>query len=1177
MANPNFTRLQNTWLYLPEGTTPQQARSGYLLPTTVTEPPPTISLGDSLQTYAGWYLYFPVLPYSDVDPSLLTDFIGAVQTFLTGRSQRLTRFLWIFNPQTATSGISGMTLPATLQGGVWTIQQGQFLDLTPNTQLRISGGTQIKPSDDGTALVFTAATGAPNVLLVTPNGQQSQQTIAITGNITLAEFDATLTPFGGATLPSGCFTLGTAPDLDELAYLGTGLRYFASDLNPDDPPGLIKALPYPIFALAGTDTLPLFGVADPLDPLNAARTFFLFGSDGTPLTTPVQSYFRSTLNVPVTLTPQSSARLLFAIDVIAKTENGQPDPTNPYYLTPAGDFALAINNSGGQSGSFANYLMCGYSGVEYFDVPSGSTRITFQPGKPAFSQANVSATTLLPVYSGLTGQGMTSWAYLDGGESYYAQPDSSVLHQPNARSSPFLSYLPALSGQLLTPNGVQQSFPLAPYAGVQPAAGLNYADFETQVLNPSRRNQVYEINPNYGTSNTPPQATASGTTMQGGMLQLESGDWEVLTLAQTPDAAPATTTSKLQLSNVQGALRAAMQTNQMFMVVSSGSKLLENAAIPNYRLTIQSWTDLEQSQNPVVPSAILTKLKPLEGQLFTSLSAYQSALQNTLGSDYATYANVLVQVGASFGVTIQSWWFDFSPYFWQEFNTLVIFKFINSPFIDLVNDTGSWTRAADLNDDPSSTQQSLLAFIKDAQQSTDPNLDYFRQTVLGDPSWNGVLVLRCRVPLSSLPAEIEGLAAGIDPSQFYAHHIGITVTPVVAGANQTLTVQNSTLFGLINYNDPTDLSSTTADYQYKVLNLAVLFVNSEINNFSSVIELLVNRLFAEPATLQGSAIGNNLKLTGVYQKHGDSGSYVFQNQDNNVFQITSQVLNQVVINEAQFITVVPPGGEQIGQNVQTRFSFTGYLTFQALPGFDIFSFGTTGNESTGGLVYSALSVDLSFPPDNPSYQTFSFDAQRIAFNTALSVARPDSLYPRFPLKLTGLVQAKQGQTPATLNYMPVDSPLTGSLLSGTWFGLVFDLNLGSLGALAGQLGFVASLLLSWQPNTKKYTVYVGLQIPGATGGKREISLEGVIKLVFGDVRFVVAGQGAYILQLRNIALSLLSISFPPGQTDLLLFGDPTGKDNSTLGWYAAYLKANQGGGSKSKESPKLLVPGDRVS
>jgi hypothetical protein len=33
------------------------------------------------------------------------------------------------------------------------------------------------------------------------------------------------------------------------------------------------------------------------------------------------------------------------------------------------------------------------------------------------------------------------------------------------------------------------------------------------------------------------------------------------------------------------------------------------------------------------------------------------------------------------------------------------------------------------------------------------------------------------------------------------------------------------------------------------------------------------------------------------------------------------------------------------------------------------------------------------------------------------------------------------------------------------------------------------------------------------------------------------------------------LTFPPGgQVDALLFADPTGKDHTTLGWYAAYAK-----------------------
>ncbi len=1164
MASGNFVQLNQTSFYLPQGVAPQDARNGYLLPSSVNNPPPSISSSDSLQTYSGVYLFFPALPYSATDPTVLANFLAAVQTFLSTPPQWATRFLWITNPQTAGFGLIATPLQAQLQGGILTTITAGFINLAPNIALRISGGTQITLSGDGNSLVLTAQSNAPNVLLVTPRGLQTQKLIALTGDVGL--------PLFPGAIPSGCFTLGIAPNLDQLAQLGAGLRYFASDLDPEVPPGLVQALPYPIFSLGSGATLALAGVLDPLAPLDPQRTFFKFFVDGGPAPAAIPSYFRSALNALVTLLPQPDARMIFAVDVIAQTENGQPSATDPYYLTPSGSFALAINNPSSQTGQFANFLIGGFSGVEYFPLTAGQTTIVFKPGFPAFSPATVQLDPVDPkirraAYQGLTAQAVTSWVYLENSETYFAQPDSAVIYQP---VTSFMKYLPVLSGQLTAPGAsgqVAQAFPMAPYAGTNLASGLGYPEYESQVLNPARRNAIYAINPNYGAaSQAAGDATQSlGTTPQGLLLQLENSDWQMLTLAQTPDASGVAV--PMQISEVQGPLKAALQTNQLFMVVSSGSKFLANATIPNYQLTIQSFTDLEQSQNPVVPQAILSKLLPIQGKPYTSLADYQAALQQVLGTDYNQYAAVLIQVGASFGVTIQSWHFDVSPFFWQSFNTLMLFKFTNSPFASLVNDTGSWARASDLNDDPVATQQALRTFIQTTQNSSDPNLAYFKDTVLNDPSWNGILILRCRVPLSAMPAQLEGLAAGINPSQFFAHHIGITVTPIQPGS--TPSIQNSTLFGLISYDDPSNLADQDTDYQFKVQNLSVLFENSEVSNFSSLIELLANSLFGEPAQLLNSSIGNNIQLTGVYQRHGDGGSYIFQSSKNNVFQITSQVLQQVVINQAQFVTIVPPGGEKVGQDVQTRFVFAGDIAFLALPGFDIFSFGS--DSGSGGLAYTNLFIDLSFPPDIPSHKTFHFDAKSVNFNIAVSVARPDSLFPRFPLKLSGFVQAENGPTPATMNYMPVDSVLNGSLLSGTWFGLVFDLNLGSLGALAGQMGFVASLLLGWQPNPNTYTIYIGLQIPVATGGKREISIEGVIKLTFGDLRFVVTGPGAYILQLRNIALSLLSLSFPPGQTDLLLFGDPTGQDNSTLGWYAAYLKPNQGGSSQKSTQSKLQV------
>ena len=44
-----------------------------------------------------------------------------------------------------------------------------------------------------------------------------------------------------------------------------------------------------------------------------------------------------------------------------------------------------------------------------------------------------------------------------------------------------------------------------------------------------------------------------------------------------------------------------------------------------------------------------------------------------------------------------------------------------------------------------------------------------------------------------------------------------------------------------------------------------------------------------------------------------------------------------------------------------------------------------------------------------------------------------------------------------------------------------------------------------------------------------------------------------MLKLRQIVLRILLLTFPPGNVDLYLFGDPALRTgNSALGWYAAY-------------------------
>ena len=367
------------------------------------------------------------------------------------------------------------------------------------------------------------------------------------------------------------------------------------------------------------------------------------------------------------------------------------------------------------------------------------------------------------------------------------------------------------------------------------------------------------------------------------------------------------------------------------------------------------------------------------------------------------------------------------------------------------------------------------------------------------------------------------------------------------------------MFGLIFYQDPGDLQfDGNSAFQFKVLSLSVLFANSQVASFDSQIELLVAKLFGELATLLNTVHGNNLILRGTYQDHGGVKSYVFLEESLNQFTMNSQVLSMVEIDKVQFVTLLE--GQQTG-TVRSRFSFWGSMRFLELPGFDMFSFGP-GYDSAGKLVtdgriaFSNLAVDMSFRPSVPNDKpAFAFDASGVSLDLSQTVARTTSLYNRFPLTLTAILQGQEKESPASLGFMTVVTPLESQQLTYPWFGLQFSLNLGSPGALAAKAGFAATLLAAWSPSQPKYLVFAGMQLPGSTGGKRQISIEGPLVLKIGAIEFQVTPDENYLLRFRNIALSLLSLQFPPGgQTEVLLFGDPRGGASNTLGWYAAYKK-----------------------
>jgi hypothetical protein len=1173
----SFTRYKGGDLFLPTGQNSGPARVGYLAPHGASLPD-TFGLADALNTYAGWFILFPDLP---TDPTV---FVQQAQLYLTNAARAGALIAWFSNPDQAAQGLAALVLTAPrVAGKPVSVTRAALLQFA-NCALTFAPGTVVGVAADGDSLSFTAGATA-NGFSVTPMGQPKPVALPLTGAVTLAVTEDLAT--------NGCFGFGLTLTDAAATALDVGLRMFTA------PPtgGYAATARYPVFDLAPlSGGAPLTVTLDPLGPLDESRTVFAFASAGTAL----PSTYRTPVGGVLTLAPQPGAALVFSERLSAVDAKGKPIVTpgrRVLYMIPKGTFDLApaVTNTavatapGGAPDLTAN-LMCGLSGVEYLSTAPGAT-LSFATGANAFAStlrmpvpATQDAGETARVFGPLTDTALTAWSYLSvpAGSTYFAQPDGAVMHQPSAAApqSQLLQYapqavaqLPPLTGPLTeTTADTATPFPMLPYPAAQAGVGLtpdDLAQFELQVVGPQRRRlmsaqTVQTPIPPAAKNATDSAATPSVTTPQGLLLTQTGSLWSQLLLAVSPSTAPLFRSQTLFLDDVTGDLRDALQSNQLFLVVTSGGALMTTAKL-GYSLTAAR---LDILANVVkLDGLVITALTPLKDHTWTDEASFDAALQTALQGLYAANYKTILAYTADFSVFAADWEFDLSPWRWGDHNSILIFKFCTKRLDQLASDTSQWVHADAFNTSATAAQQQLRAILDDATKrfgAGDADLSYFVNTVMQDPQWNGILVLNAEVPMSGLPPQLEGLAAGIDASQFQAHHVGINITPVQSSGG-VLTAKPSSVFGLIDYEDPTELTGTALDYQFKVNQLKVLIANSEIVGFSSVIELMINKLFGEPVQ-QVNALSNCLKLNGYYQNSGGVGSYTFVTPASTTYAVNSQVLNQVGIVQARFVTLTSSDPDVT--TVNSRFNLSGSINFLNQAGFDLFSYGSESptppaGDIAPGLTYANLSIDMSFDVATPTYRTFAFDAQHILLDTTTSQARADSLASHFPMKLTGLYQAAGSVTPDSLGYMPVDSPLQGSQLSAPWFGLQYDLDLGTPGALAAQVGFTAGLLLAWSPNADAATVYVGLSLPGVSNGQRAISLQGVLTLAFGKVSFLVQPP-TYILELGNIVLKFLSLSFPPGgQTSMVLFGNPNAQTSGALGWYASYVKTGAGQPSKA--------------
>ncbi len=1159
-----FEQLFSSSLYQAQPQTGDAGWCGYVLnPAGKAQPPAS---GVSLQTLFSTKNYYPygIFLFSAAAPAVVDTrsagaFADQVVDYLAkkyGSSGPFSNYALVWLADTAQLNDSTVTVITLSLSTFFSVVQPLSYNPSQNLELSIPASSPCALNGD----LFNFFNTDPNQPTLSMNSQFGALYRNPVQNIYV--------PVSGPL--TGCLVFPlqvTSVDYNFPATNAT-LRYFYG--SPNNP---AVSFNYPLFDSGQSQhALAYYMSLDPNDPLNAnarLRTFMVPMTDPTTPTILPSAFstdsgrqlglssalsFDDYPNTSVIRMPVTTTGMFVYVD-----NQGPGSRGNAYDLVPQGQFSMQLWNVPAPPDGTVLKLLGGLSGIETFSFrpASGSYTgdvLTFSPGSNAYAPAYVppSGGATQSGAAQLTNAYTTAWIGISNGAGvttgnvYHSQPTGASLYAGgcgvNTAAPSLLGFYEPVAATLEYGSPVVP-VPMVPY-GLLPATinARDASDFELKVLSTNRKAALEPTvqatagkrtaagnNPLHGDLSS--GATIASTSPQGFVVQVDTTTNQWVQLALASNTTGGGTPVVMQFSNLTPALQSAFQTNQQFLVIS--------------------WN------KPITPG----------------------------GTDYVLYGADGDAGNFQKEMQIDGWNFvadvpTRDPH--GVFTNVLIFKFCEGALLDRVGDTSTWTSPGLFNNTENNNLSRLQTWVTDycntaisKYQGGDMNYGSFAAKVQ-QPDWNGILLLACDLDVNNFPPELQGLLAGINQAGFYGHHFGINVNHVSVDGNNTLQMKPvSSLFGLINYTDPVfgaynentaeylaNAPVAAGDYNYSVLSLKVLFNNSVIQNFSSLVKLSINSLFG--CKVKAVSNTNVVIFKGAYENQNGTPNYTFNETSDNLLPLESNVLNGVEIVKASFVTVQPQGANG-STMVQVLFSFWGFLNF-AQQSFDLFSFGSAQRNgenqfiSGDGLAYANLTIAMRFALETSTVQLFTFDVSQMAFDLGQSNWREDGLYGHFPLQPTGILTGDGDKQPSAQGYLPLPVPgVAGSNPSGTWYGLVFNLNLGTMGDLTNALGFSSTLLLVWTTGANAQTGAM-LHLPGMSPQAKTLSLQGVLKLDIGNMQLQAAQnqQGgnpvAYLLSLNQITLKFLSLSFPPsGAVDFYLFGNPDANAQpSSLGWYLGY-------------------------
>lgn len=1119
-----FNKYANSNLYLPEASgSPEQASYGFYL---IGETGPAqISLDNSWNLYNGYYFFLPEVT------SKLAELETALISHFPSESPQPSGLLWIQNFESEFQCITLKLNKTNLND----------IKLIENTDLGF--GTYQLPFFTNAPVLFNSANQLITIGYPDLNGHHAQPSATDKGIQIFLYGD-------NAGLAKGQVMINDfSPDKN--TGWNVGLRYnmnMYTNLNSQY---------YPVFDLGTGRYIVFYMTWDALVPANTHLDFTgisfciekipesIDQFQIVPITNAnvIPSYWRTLFGLPVSLTPvlsgENKAQLVF--QTWANQDTNNPD----YYLAPNGNFTLSVTGNGKHT------LLGGLAGTEFFEFTNGDT-LSFQANNNAY-------TTSYPVVqdssfglmmnaqledSLLKNDYTTSWLSVIPQSAtvpvdYYAAPQKASLFVPGSTSpQESISILDSYNSLSAKLTNVNTYYPMVPYAGITQKwpHGFDADDiepFELQIIGAERRellNAIQAVPPIEGNAGD----TGTLTTTPQGLLALVNGlAWQELILGVNND------NSHFSFTNLSGKLRNAFQNTELFLVASNSKNLEGGSSIFNNAIRIEDW---------------------------------------------------------QFNVNIKQNTGD-------QHDNILICKFCKGTVKELVHNVNAWTDAADFNENITGTQTWMVQYFDQAEKLAESNNNFTHfVNLINDPNWNGILALKVDIDLGNFPDDLKGLLGAMDMSRFYAHHVGIQVN-YVQPSGGSIQIEKSNLFGLVNYiasnyfdseniepinNAPAPVpgnSMEEVNYAYKVQSLQIVFANSAVTNFASKLSLTARKWFDEKTTLNKLVNGQliytpanyTVNFNGHYENHDGHPTYTFLTQKNETYQyfLQSDVLNYVEIIKAQFSTssknTDAPGSPHETEKVSGAFTFSGYMNFKELEGFDFLSFGSAaGSNETPelGLYYTSMALELSFDLDASEYTTsnlqFNFNPQRIVFDPTFSTIRQKSLCNCFPLSPKSVMKGtgNADSIPAKLGYIHVKAPresVSKGLSAGkSWYGVNLEFHWGGPGALAEQAGFSSNLLLCWNPGGGSSSTEVLIKLPGMGSGEKLLSLQNILRLSIANFEFRTVTEGSppeiinYNLLFNQIALDVMGLKLPPiGSTNLMLLGN--NEDPGTIGWYGAYI------------------------